>query len=253
MDIPDGDLVRLARDGDPAAFRLLVERHLPMARARAARLCPQPDDADDAVQDAFLQAFIALDRLRDPDRFAGWLGGIVANVCRAQRRRAPLTLLGDWPENLHPAAASNLPSAEDLDRADALGRAVAGLPPGQRHAVTLFYYADRPAGQIAGTPGAAKASLHKARRRLREYITAHRPDLIPANSRRTPMTAVRIAHADPTPGRQPVGLVVLADTVPAGHGGHRALPIRLPALAVWRLLARPGDRARNTPKTTRGR
>ena len=95
MDLPDGDLVRLARDGDPAAFRLLVERHLPMARARAARLCPQPDDADDAVQDAFLQAFIALDRLRDPDRFAGWLGGIVANVCRAQRRRAPLTLLGD--------------------------------------------------------------------------------------------------------------------------------------------------------------
>ena len=105
MDIPDGDLVRLARDGDPAAFRLLVERHLPMARARAARLCPQPDDADDAVQDAFLQAFIALDRLRDPGRFAGWLGGIVANVCRAQRRRPPLTLLGDWPENLHPASA----------------------------------------------------------------------------------------------------------------------------------------------------
>src|SRR5271163_4009071 len=110
MEIPDGDLVRLARDGDPAAFRLLVERHLPMARARAARLCPQPDDADDAVQDAFLQAFIALDRLRDPDRFAGWLGGIVANVCRAQRRRAPLTLLGDWPENLHPASAGSLPS-----------------------------------------------------------------------------------------------------------------------------------------------
>jgi len=69
-------LVRLARDGDPAAFRLLVERHLPMARARAARLCPQPGDADDAVQDAFLQAFLALDRLRDPSRFAGWLGGI---------------------------------------------------------------------------------------------------------------------------------------------------------------------------------
>jgi hypothetical protein len=40
-----------------------------------------------------------LERLRDPDRFAGWLGGIVANVCRAQRRRAPLTLLGDWPES----------------------------------------------------------------------------------------------------------------------------------------------------------
>ena len=250
MDIPDGDLVRLARDGDPAAFRLLVERHLPMARARAARLCPQPDDADDAVQDAFLQAFIALDRLRDPGRFAGWLGGIVANVCRAQRRRAPLTLLGDWPENLHPASAGSLPSAEDLDRADALSRAVAGLPPGQRHAVTLFYYADQPAGQIASTPGAAKASLHKARRRLREYITAHRPDLIPATSRRTPMTAVRIAHADPSPGRTPVGLVVLTD-----DAGHRALPVRLPApgaAAFWRLLARPDDRDGEHPEDDAG-
>ena len=81
MDIPDGDLVRLARDGDPAAFRLLVERHLPMARARAARLCPQPDDADDAVQESFLQAFIALGLLRDPDRFA-WPG-------RHPRQRLP--------------------------------------------------------------------------------------------------------------------------------------------------------------------
>jgi len=243
MDIGDGDLVRLARDGDPAAFRLLVERHLPMARARAARLCPQPDDAADAVQDAFLQAFIALDRLRDPDRFAGWLGGIIANVCRAQRRRPPLTLLGDWPENLHPASAGHLPSAEDLDRADALGRAVAGLPPGQRHAVTAFYYADQPAGQITGTPGAAKASLHKARRRLREYITAHRPDLIPAASRRIPMTAVRIAHADPWPERRPAGLVVLAD-----DAGHRALPAQLPAHGVfWRLLARPGGRDAGRP------
>jgi len=244
MDIPDGDLVRLARDGDPAAFRLLVERHLPMARARAAGLCPQPDDADDAVQDAFLRAFLALGRLRDPDRFAGWLGGIIVNVCRAQRRRAPLTLLADWPENLHPASPHGLPSAEDLDRADALSHAVAGLPPGQRHAVTAFYYADKPAGQVAATPGAAKASLYKARRRLREYITAHRPDLIPADTRRNRMTAVRIAHADPWPGRTPDGgmdirhvLVILAD-----DAGHRALPVRLPGPEqLWRLLSRPGD------------
>jgi RNA polymerase sigma-70 factor, ECF subfamily len=252
MDIPDGDLVRLARDGDPAAFRLLVERHLPTARARAARLCPRPDDVDDAVQDAFLQAFIALGRLRDPDRFAGWLGDILANVCRAQRRRAPLTLLGDWPEDLHPASAGSLPSAEDLDRADVLSRAVADLPPGQRQAVTLFYYADQPIGQIASTPGAAKASLRKARRRLREYITAHRPDLIPATSRRTPMTTVRIAHADPWPGREPDGgmsvrhvLVVLADDV-----GHRTLPVRLPRRDgnFWRLLARPVDRDEEHPE-----
>ena len=51
------------------------------------------------------------------------------------------------------------------------------------------------------------------------------------------MTAVRIAHIDPWPGRRPVGLVVLAD-----DAGHRALPVRLPSHGVfWRLLARPGE------------
>ena len=76
-----------------------------------------------------------------------------------------------------------LPSADDLDRAEALRAAVADLPDGQRRAVELYYYAGLPAGQIAGSPGAAKASLHKARRRLRAHITAHRPDLIPVTSR----------------------------------------------------------------------
>ena len=70
-EISDGDLVRLARDGDQVAFRLLVERHQPMARARAWRLCANPSDVDDVVQESFLQAFVALERLRDPDRFAG--------------------------------------------------------------------------------------------------------------------------------------------------------------------------------------
>jgi bifunctional DNase/RNase len=89
--------------------------------------------------------------------------------------------------------------------------------------------------------------LHKARGRLRDYITAHRPDLIPVTSRRPPMTTVRIAHAQPWPGKRPDGgmiirrvLVVLAD-----DAGHRALPVRLsgPDGSFWRLLAGPEDRA----------
>jgi bifunctional DNase/RNase len=123
VDISDGDLVRLARDGDPVAFRLLVERYQAMARARAAGLSHNRSDVDDIVQESFLQAFVALDRLRDPDRFAGWLAGIVLNVCRSLYRREQLTLLPDWPEPLHPASADGLPSAEDLDRADALREA----------------------------------------------------------------------------------------------------------------------------------
>ena len=225
-EISDGDLVRLARDGDQVAFRLLVERHQPMARARAWRLGPNPSDVDDIVQESFLQAFIALDRLRDPDRFAGWLAGIVLNLCRGVARRAPVTLLPDWPEPLHPASADGLPSAEDLDRADALRAAVADLPAGQRRAIALHYYADLPAGQVAESAGAARASLHKARLRLRGYLTEHRPDLVPAG--RTHMTAVRIARVErrippgPVPTHHPSFVIVLAD-----DAGRRELPIWL--------------------------
>jgi RNA polymerase sigma-70 factor (ECF subfamily) len=229
VDIPDGDLVRLARDGDPVAFRLLVERYQAMARTRAAGLSRNRSDVDDIVQESFLQAFVALDRLRDPDRFAGWLAGIVLNVSRNLQRHNPPVLLPEWPEPLHPAAQDAVPSADDLDRAAALRAALADLPAGQRRAVALYYYADQPAGQIAESPGAARASLHKARLRLRAYIAEHRPDLIPAASRRPHMTSVRIARAEHRPARGhrphmrvPTYLVVLSD-----DAGGRELPVWL--------------------------
>ena len=243
-EIRDGDLVRLARDGDPVAFRLLVERHQPMARARARSLCGNPSDVDDVVQEAFLRAYISLDRLRDPDRFAGWLGGITANVCRGLQRRPPVTLLPDWPESLHPVAADGLPSAEDLDRADAVRAAVAGLPEGQRRAVALHYYADRPAGQVAESAGAARASLHKARLRLRAYLAEHRPDLVPAASRRIAMITVRIARAERRipAGPEPIGfpsyVVILAD-----DAGRRALPVWVQEIDPRRLARRSGPAA----------
>jgi hypothetical protein len=55
----------------------------------------------------------------------GSAGSHLPSISRSalSRRRAPLPLLGDWPENLHPASVGDLPSAEDLDRADVLGRA----------------------------------------------------------------------------------------------------------------------------------
>jgi RNA polymerase sigma-70 factor, ECF subfamily len=253
MDISDGELVRLARDGDPVAFRLLVERHQPMARARAAAVCRNRSDVDDIVQESFLQAFVALDRLRDPDRFAGWLAGIVLNISRNLQRHAPPVLLPEWPEPpptspspLHLAAADGTPSADDIDRADALRAAIASLPAGQRRAVALYYYADQPADRIAESAGAARASLHKARLRLRAYIAEHRPDLVPAASRRTHMTSVHIAHVEqrPAPARQPQGRVPTHLVVLADDAGRRELPIWLldfDGRRLSELLDRPAE------------
>jgi RNA polymerase sigma-70 factor (ECF subfamily) len=239
-EISDGDLVQLARGDDPVAFRLLVERYRPMALARALSLCGDPDEAEDIVQDAFLQAFVALERLRDPERFAGWLGGIVLNAHRAsRRRRAPLILLDEWPEEFHPVSADGLPgpALDDTDRGDVLLQALEDLSAPQREAVHMFYYADIPVAGIADhldeTPGAVKARLHKARRRMHDHIAAHRPDLIPYPPRRTFMTTVRIAHAAPQPDKTRIHhvLVVLAD-----DAGHRALPIWLMGIDSLQLL-----------------
>ena len=224
--ISDGDLVRLARDGDAVAFRLLVERHLPMARARARRLCANPSDVDDIVQESFLQAFLALDRLRDPDRFPGWLAGIVLNASRALRRGPQVALLPDWPEPLHPAATDGQPSAEDLDRADALRAAVASLPAGQRHAVALHYYADRRPARPAGRPARPGPACTRPGGGCATTSREHRPDL--ASGRRTPMTVVRVARVErrippgPIPDRYHTHVLVLAD-----DAGHRELPILL--------------------------
>ena len=220
-DVSDGELVLLARAGDQVAFRLLVERHQPMVRARARQLCANPSDTEDVMQETFLRALIALDQLRDPDRFAAWLAGITANVCHGLRRRGGPALLPDWPEPLHPAASDGVPSAEDIDRADAVRAAMAELPAAQRRTVVLRYYGDGEAGA-----GAARASLHKARRRMRAYLTEHRPDLVPATARRPLMTTVHIARAGRRdrlrhlPGRAPTHVVLLAD-----EAGGRELPM----------------------------
>jgi RNA polymerase sigma factor (sigma-70 family) len=252
-ELSDGDLVRLARDGDPVAFRMLVERYRPMAVARARSLGAGPDEVEDIVQDALLQAFVALPRLRDPDRFAGWLGGIVVNIHRAASRRShPLDLLADWPEQLHPISADGLPEAavDTLDRGAVLGGALDDLTPQQREAIQLYYYADLPlagiADRLADTPAAVKARLHKARLHLREHIVEHRPDLIPYLPRRTLMTTVRILRAEHRPrltGAHAYGrtFVLLGD-----EAQNRALPLWLTGSDGIGLkeLVNPGDEDR---------
>src|SRR5947209_7906569 len=82
----DERLWRAAADGETGAFETLVARHRRKLASVAARFLNDPDDTEDAVQEAFLRAFQQLGRFRGECGVRGWLISILMNVCRNKRR-----------------------------------------------------------------------------------------------------------------------------------------------------------------------
>ena len=92
---PDEPLVRRAQRGDRWAFSELVERHERRLFTLAARVLGSPDDAADAVQDAFLRAWLSLPKFRGGSLFSTWLYRICLNAAldaRSSRRTEPAEL-----------------------------------------------------------------------------------------------------------------------------------------------------------------
>jgi RNA polymerase sigma factor (sigma-70 family) len=164
----DACLVGSARSGDRAAFATLIERHRPLLVASCRRVLGRVDQAEDAAQEAVIQAMLGLGRLRQPERFGSWLVGIGLNVCRHLLRRRPAVWL--LPE----AAADPQELAEAAEVAARVRDAVAALPAGQRRAVTLFYLAGLSQREVAALlgveVGAVKTRLHRARQTLRKRL-----------------------------------------------------------------------------------
>ena len=128
-------------------------------------LLGDPAHAEDVVQEAFLRTFTGLGRLRDRDRADAYLRRSVVNLSRSRLRRRSVEGRG----NAAALQAGRLVSplgGSDLD----LLRAVRALPPRQRAAVALFYYADLAESDVASTLGCSvgtvKSQLAKARAAL---------------------------------------------------------------------------------------
>ncbi len=88
---PDDDLlVARVLAGDRAAFAGIVERHHPPVRRLAYRMLGDPDDADDATQEAFVRAYVNLTKYRPGSSMRTWLLAITGNWCLDQLRRRKL-------------------------------------------------------------------------------------------------------------------------------------------------------------------
>src|SRR5437879_5772641 len=170
----EAELTGRARAGDREAFGLLVERYAAQARRVARAVLQDPDDADDAAQDAFLSALVKLDQY-DPRRpFGPWLMRIVANAATDRRRRRAVRQTEPLPPELTGGGPRPDREAEQSALGDRLRAALAELPERRRIAVVLFDvegYSHAEIAQTLGIPeGTVRSEVFHARRRLRELL-----------------------------------------------------------------------------------
>lgn len=177
MTMPGEDsasLVERARDPaapihlQQAAFTRLLERCQGSALGLALSSLGDMDDAKDAVQEAFVTAWLRLGQLRDPSAFHGWLKTMVVRQCaRRRRRRMERAKAGDLPGFVAPDTGG-------VDYEATVGSALAGLPESEREVTLLYYFLGHSQADIARLlrlkPGTVGKRLHSARLRIRRRL-----------------------------------------------------------------------------------
>ncbi|HZD06460.1 MAG TPA: RNA polymerase sigma factor, partial [Longimicrobiales bacterium] len=137
--LEDGDLVVRAKDGDERALGQLVSRHHAVVYRVVLGILQDPDEAEDAAQDAFLKAVRGLDGFRGDAAFRTWLLSIAANEARGavrRRSRRRETRLEDAP----PAPSDGRDASRHVvlrDEVERARRLMERLPEKQRLAVQL--------------------------------------------------------------------------------------------------------------------
>lgn len=155
----------LAERGE-AAFRALYREHTPYLYGLALRLAGgRREEAEEAVQEAWVRAIERLEGFRGASRLRTWLAGIVVNCCRELRRERSDATAGEAPDS-EPALDGGPPAQIDLERL------LSALPDGQREVLVLHqiegYTHQEIAARLGIAPGTSKSRLFEARRRLRQ-------------------------------------------------------------------------------------
>ena len=186
----DAELLAALKAGDDAAYELLVRSYTPRMLSVARRFLRSEEDARDAVQDAFLSAFRAIDRFEGNSRISTWLHRIVVNASlmklRTRRRKPERSieeLMPGFLENGHleqPASEwRKLPEDQvaQSELRELLLEKIHELPESHRTVLLLRDIEELDTEETAKTleltPGAVKTRLHRARLALRGLLEPH--------------------------------------------------------------------------------
>jgi RNA polymerase sigma-70 factor (ECF subfamily) len=149
MDLSDESLAASARAGDRAAFNALMARYRGLAFAYARARLGSREEAEDALQECFVRAYLALDRYRGVRPWAAWFMAIVRNYCTDLSRKKRLRVtepLPEWDVDRAPGPEHSLLAEFERDR---LRAAIEGLPEKFRTPLLMHYEAGQSYREIA--------------------------------------------------------------------------------------------------------
>lgn len=180
--LTEADAIRLAQAGDAAAFEFLYQLHGRRVYALCLRMLNNPADAEDLMQEAFLQLFRKIGTFRGESAFSTWLHRMTVNVVlmRLRKKSLPVASLEETTEPddetggpRKDIGAPDLRLSGAVDRVN-LERSVEKLPPGYRTVFVLHdvqgYEHNEIADIMGCSVGNSKSQLHKARTRLRQLL-----------------------------------------------------------------------------------
>lgn len=176
VDVTDATVVAQVLAGDVDAFRFLVARYRDRMWRYARYMLGSREEADEAVQDAFVRAYRALEHCQDPARIEPWLFRILTNRCRtraSRRLRYERTFVP--PAGDTEWAVREVAHPEDrLAWREEIGRALLTLDERSREAFLLKYLDDQSYEEIAARTGdgisALKMRVRRACARLKEIL-----------------------------------------------------------------------------------
>lgn len=176
-----------AQKGNHKAFSQIVKQFQDMAYATAFARMGDADAAEEAAQEAFLEAYLHLSKLKNQAAFPGWFRTILLRQCnRVARRKSILAVPLDEVSAVISPEPGPSAVAESKEQQQYVQREITSLPEHERDVVTLFYIADYSQKEIADLLNirisTVKNRLFSARNRLRERMntmidetTKHRP------------------------------------------------------------------------------
>jgi len=177
-------LIDRVLSGDTEAFAPLVEEHQRMVYNLALRMLRNPQNAQDAAQDAFLRAFRSLSKFRGESSFSVWLYRLTSNICldalRKSKRAGKVVSL--YPDDDDEGRMLDLPdtaplpeeSAERQENIECVRAAMKSLSPEHREILMLrevdgLNYAEI-AEQLNINEGTVKSRINRAKLALRREL-----------------------------------------------------------------------------------